>query len=464
MCARLIKEGMTGEDQIDYEGFLEDLLSCSQLSPEELAEHFKLHWKETFPMLRHFDGHGFAICTSEGTNCLRSIVHRRVLALDNFKDFDLDAVLEEVAQRICPSLKAGAVLEESPEEIFEHVMTSSLETAVSQQERTIYHFPCVLAGAKDPEEFIVGLVRLSTATRFESRLASLDSSGIKFNEEVRGDQFLEHIRQFGWVISVQVPPCSPEISKARAELAARTAINIVRVWFGLGHGRRMRVVHLEPATANFSKYLVEASKGISLMWSRTREGAAIDDGWFAQVEEDHLKIVSWLLRDILFDERSEIAERLIDALSWFGDAAFEPSPGARIAKLVMLLERLTTNARFSKKRFCKRVAILALESGDEADFTEKYWKAYDFYNARSTVVHGSASQASSEHWKSLNDALPVVVNSIFCAMQIYQIVKFPWPGIPRSLQGFFDKEENKWRSITDILDTELKLRDDARGF
>jgi hypothetical protein len=39
----------------------------------------------------------------------------------------------------------------------------------------------------------------------------------------------------------------------------------------------------------------------------------------------------------VFDERIEASERLIDALSWFGDAAFEPSPGAKIAKLVTLL-------------------------------------------------------------------------------------------------------------------------------
>ena len=34
-------------------------------------------------------------------------------------------------------------------------------------------------------------------------------------------------------------------------------------------------------------------------------------------------VASWLIHDIVFDERTEIIERLIDTLSWFGDGAFE---------------------------------------------------------------------------------------------------------------------------------------------
>jgi hypothetical protein len=96
--------------------------------------------------------------------------------------------------------------------------------------------------------------------------------------------------------------------------------------------------------------------------SMTFEGAAVVDGWFSQVDLEHHKLASWLLRDIVFDERAEMVERLVDALNWFGDAASELSPGAKIAKFVMLLERLTaTTKRFSKKRFCRYVAILCFE-------------------------------------------------------------------------------------------------------
>jgi hypothetical protein len=298
---------------------------------------------------------------------------------------------------------------------------------------------------------------------FETQLASLGSTELEFDEGIRDANFIDYIRQFGWIVSVKVPSCSRRIAEGRAELAARTGINIVRVWFGLGHGTRMRLVHTEPATSTFSKFLVQSDKQISLSWSRTAEGASVVDGWFSQVNVEHHKLVSWLLRDIVFDERSEIVERLIDALSWFGDAAFEPSPGAKIAKLVMLLERLTTTTkRFSKRRFCRRIAILASDS--DADFSAKYWGAYDFYNARSAIAHGSSSQSSSKHWSALRQAQPLVTNSIFGAMEVYSLIRFRRPGTPRSLQAFFEQQEKRWSTFSNPLDAELVARDKQRGF
>ena len=384
-------------------------------------------------------------------------------SMEGAKNLDAAEVLKEITEHIGLALKKGAQGGEEAESIFEGVFSAAVRMARDQQKMSVYHFPCVLAEAKQPIEFVIGPVRFNLASRFESRLASLNSAEIQFNEDVRNPEFLQYVRQFGWIASVKVPPCSAEISKARAELAARTAINIVRVWFGLGHGRRMRLVHTEPALSGFSKYLVEEERQLWLGWSRTSEGAAVVDGWFDQVDIEHHKLASWLIRDIVFDDRTEIVDRLIDALSWFGDAAFEPSPGAKIAKLVMLLERLTTTTkRFSKKRFCRRVAIFAQE--DDADFTAKYWAAYEFYNARSAITHGASSQSSTEHWAALRDAQPLITNSIFRALEAYSVIRSGRPNLPGSLQAFFDQQENRWTSLTSVLDAELVAKDRARGY
>ncbi len=454
---------MTSEDRNDYEGFLEGVVFFLRLAPEQAMEHIRLHKEDGFPQIRHFSGQGSALCTKAGMNHLQLLVQRRIHALDNGKDFDYQDVVDEIAERVGPALKAGAEKGEDAEDTFECVFASALKIAKDQQRKSTYHFPCVLAGAKSPQEFTVGPVKFTVASLFESRLASLSSTEMQFDENIRNAEFIHYIRQFGWLASVNVPPCTPRISQNRAELAGRTAINIVRVWFGLGHGRRMRLVHVEPATSGFSKYLVEANNEISLSWSRTAEGAAVVDGWFDQVDVRHHKLASWLLRDIVFDECTEIVERLIDALSWFGDAAFEPSPGAKIAKLVMLLERLTTTTKkFSKKRFCRRVAILS--TNDNADFAAKYWAAYEFYNARSAIAHGSSSQAASEHWAALREAQPMITNSIFRAMEVYSLIRFGRPGSPRSVRGFFDQQENRWLSLTNSLDAELAAKDRQRGF
>ena len=454
---------MTPEDQHDVEKFLEGIAFFLRLTPEQIREHMKVHKEDAFSTIRHFTGQGSALCTRQGRDHLGLIVQRRVYALLNGKNIDCEEVLHEMSEHIGRSLREGGQNGESEEDVFERVLASALKTVEDQQRASIYHFPCVLAGAKSPEEFAIGPVRFTLASLFETQLASLGSTELEFDEGIRDANFIDYIRQFGWIVSVKVPSCSRRIAEGRAELAARTGINIVRVWFGLGHGTRMRLVHTEPATSTFSKFLVQSDKQISLSWSRTAEGASVVDGWFSQVNVEHHKLVSWLLRDIVFDERSEIVERLIDALSWFGDAAFEPSPGAKIAKLVMLLERLTTTTkRFSKRRFCRRIAILASDS--DADFSAKYWGAYDFYNARSAIAHGSSSQSSSKHWSALRQAQPLVTNSIFGAMEVYSLIRFRRPGTPRSLQAFFEQQEKRWSTFSNPLDAELVARDKQRGF
>ncbi|MGB9236855.1 MAG: hypothetical protein WCC04_20795 [Terriglobales bacterium] len=69
--------------------------------------------------------------------------------------------------------------------------------------------------------------------------------------------------------------------------------------------------------------------------------------------------------------RSEISYRVENALTWFGDSAFESAAGTQIVNFVAALERLTTTEAFSTHKFCSRVAILACEKDE--DFEKTYW-------------------------------------------------------------------------------------------
>jgi hypothetical protein len=453
---------MSVEDENDLDGFFKGLAFTSQLSNEQirelLADGARLD-------LRHYCGQGSALCTKLGFQSLESLVFRRVRSLADARTYDPEEVLREVADKICPALSEGAQRGEHESTVFDQIFASALRTVAKERKKSTYHFPVVLAEAKSPDEFEIGPVKFRNASRFATWLAGLKPDETDIDERIERHEFTRHMERFGWMASARVPACSSEIAKVRAELAARTAVNIVRVWFGLGHGSRMRLVHAEPAVSNSSDYLIEVDRAISLCSSRTWEGAVVVDGWFSQVHVVHLRVASWLIRDIVFDERTEIVERLIDALSWFGDAAFEPSPGAKIAKLVMLLERITStanNKRFSKPRFCRRVAILAGENDE--DFTTKYWDAYRLYNARSAITHGASSQASDDHWAALRQSQKMVTNAIFGGMEVYGLLRFRRQGGPDSLRGFFDQEENRWLSVTKLLDVELRAEDERRGF
>lgn len=457
---------MTEEDENDFERFLEGLAFFGRLDMQQAMDHMKEHKEDAFCNIRHFSGTGLAPCTKDGMQGLRSLLERRVNARDDGKNFAVDEVVECVSDRIGPGLRDGAQQGQNLEGIFERVYSEALKSVQDRQKQRVYHFPCVLAGAKKPEEFSIGPVQFTASSLFSSRLPALNKQKKKSNGKLQDSELLDYIQKFGWIASVKVPPCSAKISEERAELAARTGINIVRVWFGLRHGRRMRLVHTEPATSAFSRFLVEDEEEISATWSRSFEGASVVDGWFDQIVPGNLhhhKIASWLLRDIVYDERSEMAERIIDALSWFGDAAFEPSPGAKIAKLTMLLERLTlTTKKFSKKRFCRRVAILA--QNDDSDFTAKYWAAYNLYKARSEISHGAGSQFASDHWRELQLAQETITNCLFRAMDVYSLLRFAPASRPATLNAFFDQQESRCYPLWKVLDVELGKKDRERGF
>jgi ketosteroid isomerase-like protein len=147
------------------------------------------------------------------------------------KVFDIDA--NEDSQ-----LVAAAQRGENENAVFERVFTSALNAVAQERKKSTYHFPVVLAGAKSPDEFEIGPVKFRNASRFASWLAELSTQETKIDERIERHGFMQYVQRFGWIASVGVPACSSEIAKARAELAARTAVNIVRLWFGLGHLRR----------------------------------------------------------------------------------------------------------------------------------------------------------------------------------------------------------------------------------
>jgi hypothetical protein len=49
-------------------------------------------------------------------------------------------------------------------------------------------------------------------------------------------------------------------------------------------------------------------------------------------------------------------------------------------------------------------------------------------------------------------------------MEIYSLIRFGRPGQPRSLDAFFDQQENIWSSLSHKLDAELTQKDKQRGF
>ena len=58
----------------------------------------------------------------------------------------------------------------------------------------------------------------------------------------------------------------------------------------------------------------------------------------------------------------------------------------------------------------------------------------------------------------------LITNSMFRAMKVYSPIRFGGSDVPRSLEAFFDQQENRWSPLSAILDAELAAKDKLRGF
>ena len=135
----------------------------------------------------------------------------------------------------------------------EPALTRVLGDAVSEAdgnhvERT-YHFPCVVVPHDEPPQFRIGVVVFTSAKAFSQVFtkeiqAYLEKSPDDTHSKERVQRFEKHLLKHGWLASITVPPCAKEVAKRRAEAAVTTAINLLRLVFGVHYGRHMRVAHV----------------------------------------------------------------------------------------------------------------------------------------------------------------------------------------------------------------------------
>jgi hypothetical protein len=275
----------------------------------------------------------------------------------------------------------------------------------------------------------------------------------------RVEKFHEYISAHGWIVSATVPPCAPESAKRRAEVAVAVAVDLLRLVFGVGYGRDMRVVHLAYTQPPDTEYAVTENGELHFISSGKSSGALVEKDWYLHMDtaQGFWNQAAHLVNVTVSGERSEIANRVIDALTWFGKAAFESAPGTQIVIFVAALERLTTTESFSTHRFCSRVAMLAHNS--ESDFERTYWDAYATHTARSEVIHGGYSPTSTGFLKILRSAHDLTRNALFRGLEVHCLLDDRGPTSSLAdLRDFFAKQQSKHALALKKLDNELKTK------
>jgi hypothetical protein len=454
---------MTAQEKLDLDlrdfwKIHDGLQAYATLDAKAMMDRLKSNKEDACCEVTNYAGTGKLMCTRDGYNAILELAerHRESMPVpDDYSD-------KELAKGICKHIASAMVDEKQDEPALARVLGEAVADADKKHFKRTYHFPCVIVQYDKPPQFRIGPVAFTAANSFPQVFAQdiqsyVDAHADHMRSTERVAKFQEYISNFGWLASVTVPPCAEEPAKRRAERAVVTALNLLRLVFGVDYGRDMRLAHTAFSQPRQTEYAVSENGKLIFVWSRRSSGALVEKDWYLAMDkwQGFWRSAAHLVSMAVSGLRSETSERVIDALTWFGDAAFESVPGIQIVNFVAALERLTTTESFSTHKFCSRVALLAFE--EDSDFEKTYREARTIHTSRSRVIHGGVTPNDPEISKSLRLAHKLTQNALFRGLEMRCLLDDSGKiGGLADLQSFFTSQQSKRATMLKKLEQEFK--------
>ena len=435
----------------------------ARLDTKATMERLKAHKEDALCTISPASGDGKLFCTRDGYQAIFDLAERHVNSLPVPDDYSPDEVAKQIRRYIVQAI----VEQKADEPALAWVLAKAVaEVEVGHVERT-YHFPCVLVNCRKPPTFQFGPVTFTTAEHFPVSMAEVlrrycEDRPDRTDRPERAEGFKKHVAEYGWIATVTVPPCAEERGRQMAELVISTAINLLRALLGNPNARDIRLANAPQSKPIHSEYACEERGELHLNFSRRALGILADDNWLVYVKRnrDFWNQAEHLLKAATLGKKSEISSRVIDALGWFGEAAFEPAPGTKIVKYVLALERLSTTSLFRPHTFCMRVALMAAQN--DSEFERCYWDAYAVYVDRSQVVHGGISARTGGQGKNLRSAHEITRKVLFRGLGVHCSLDDSGAcSTLADLRNLFQKWQSPKADLFKKLSAELKIRQKA---
>jgi hypothetical protein len=447
-------------DVRDFWRVHDGLEAYAHLDAKGTMDRLRAHNEDAFCDVADYAGNGKLMCTRDGYDAVVELAERQRDSLTVPDDYAVEELVEGLRKHIVRAM----VEEKQDEPALARVLADAVREADRSHVERTYHFPCVVVPHEEPRQFRIGVVLFTSARAFPQvfekeiqayRQKSADDALCK----ERVQRFEDYLSKHGWLATIKVPPCAKEAAKRRAEAAVTTAINLLRLVFGVHYGRDLRVAHLAFVQPSTTEFAVTCNGELDFVLSRKSGGALVDKDWYVAMQkwQGFWSLAADLVTTIISGKRSEMSYRVEDALTWFGDSAFESAPGTMIVNFVAALERITTTESFSTHKFCSRVAMLGYE--EEKDFEKTYWDAFDVHTARSGVIHGGFSPTSTAFRNKVRLAHDLTRNVLFRGLEVhFHLDDRGKLSELTDLQNFFTKQHSKWATLLKTLEGQLKTK------
>ncbi|HSI12230.1 MAG TPA: hypothetical protein VK961_09315, partial [Chthoniobacter sp.] len=301
----------------------------------------------------------------------------------------------------------------------------------------VTHFiPCHLGLAKTPREFSIGSVRFEQTELALARLEPALSAYIEQElddgdggRKVRATSLVndtqKYYASFDWIAEICITGCDRSTSKKRAERIVQSALDCLHLLIGAGYSNHMRVGGPGFSTDRRGKIEVKPNGRVEISTSVDWLSHPVGDGWWEGLTENGRDEFIQLMGVALdvghgLPRPAPMAQRFLDGVAWFGEAARDPFHASRLIKFVTAIERILTtkNETNLSETLAARGAAMAsmFESGRLVSLRQNF---KEVYNLRSLLVHGARSALEPGLGRGVRDAERLTRLVLFGALQFY---------------------------------------------
>ncbi|MDP1732763.1 MAG: HEPN domain-containing protein [Sulfuritalea sp.] len=412
--------------------------------------------EDALAMIPHPSGRGHLICGREASQRLSRVTS---LVFEYAPDLSDRIDPAKTRKKVVDAFVLRVLTEKrdldcaTVEAILEDVSAQCRESLAASQ-----HFlPCVLFRNGRPDEFSVGPVTFSRrASFFRSRRQwfkdSVEASArshVAYVDRAVKDGFpreraatkddsrhlvrdlhasaVKTFRNYPWVATVSVANCDHKTGAEIAERAVALAINSIRVILGASYTDGLRLAWFPINPRRTAKMWADSKGCVHVSISSNADGPVGIENWYDGLTVSNgaeLAICGSALNALVACAPViHLQQRFLDAINWYGDAAADPEPTARIVKYVSAIERLLFGARQREttKQFASRLRALWVGFACyEKDIVAV--KADKVYRARSGLLHGSMSPRSKEIRGLVRQSEELARLCILCAGRLYPMM------------------------------------------
>lgn len=433
------------------------ILKFMKMPWEKQVSHFKRHQYDALCSIPHPDGKGHITCGAQAWKKLGLLANRVI-------DFEPELARRtstEQLKKIVVNVFTKLILKEHREvdlATAERILIDAADIAKQSLQTTEHYLPCVLFLNGGPDEFKIGPVTFTRRVAFfkkhkqafrrsvdksvrahiehtnktveqgfpRERAATPEQSEL-FVRKLRA-RAIKTYRNYPWIATVQIINCDQAISEEHAAKIVDVALHVIRVFLGADHTKQLRLAWSRGDTLRVAGMWSDADDLIHVRVGSRSMGPVGFHNWHETLTQsggpDLLQVFGSALFQLADPAKpSQLHERFIDAINWFGDAATDLEASASVVKYTSAIERLffgKFHPKYHKRTFASRVTHVfgAFNCNDG----ETHKNAIKIYNARSELLHGSSSPRGEQIREQAKIAEELARLCILCAAHLYPMM------------------------------------------